>query len=69
MMIAATSCLLYEGFHVKSHNDDAESVPIRLLMGVIFGIIFIKTTKWILDGHEDVKLGGLDGTLARINDN
>jgi len=65
MMIAATSCLLYEGFHVKSRNDDVISVHIRLLMGAIFGIIFIKTTKWILEGHEGVKLGGLDGLNAQ----
>ncbi|CAK4675495.1 hypothetical protein LEN26_006389 [Aphanomyces euteiches] len=65
MMLAATACLFHEGFHVKSHDTDVLSVNMRLFLGVLFGIIFIKSTKILLDGHEDVKLGGLDGLDAR----
>ncbi|ETW00769.1 hypothetical protein, variant 1 [Aphanomyces invadans] len=65
MMLAATSCLFYEGFHVKSHDTDVLSVKIRLLLGACAGIGFIKMTKLILDGHDGVKLGGLDGLDAQ----
>ncbi|KAF0696026.1 Aste57867_13189 [Aphanomyces stellatus] len=65
MMLAATSCLFYEAFHVKSHDSDVLSVNARIVLGVLFGIVFIKTTKIMLDGHEEVKLGGLDGLDAQ----
>ncbi|KDO29877.1 hypothetical protein SPRG_04944 [Saprolegnia parasitica CBS 223.65] len=65
MMLAATSCLFYEAFHVQSKDDDVLSVNVRLLLGVLFGIVFIKTTKIILDEHEDVKVCGLDGLDAQ----
>ncbi|RHY59754.1 hypothetical protein DYB30_004225 [Aphanomyces astaci] len=61
MMLAATSCLLYEGYLVKSHDRDVVSVNLRVFVGAFAGVAFIKVTKILLDGHEDVKLGGLDG--------
>ncbi|ETV84481.1 hypothetical protein H257_03678 [Aphanomyces astaci] len=65
MMLAATSCLLYEGYLVKSHDRDVVSVNLRVFVGAFAGVAFIKVTKILLDGHEDVKLGGLDGLDAR----
>ncbi|GMF30721.1 unnamed protein product [Phytophthora fragariaefolia] len=65
MMIAATGCLFYEGWHLPQAADYAVSVSYRLLLGAFLGVLFIKFTKVFLEDYEDVSVCGLKGLDAR----
>jgi zinc transporter, ZIP family len=65
MMLAATGCLFYEGWHIPQHADYGVSVGYRLFVGVFLGVMFIKFTKVYLEDYEDVKVCGLQGMDAR----
>jgi zinc transporter, ZIP family len=64
MMLAASTSLVYEGLVLES--DHPCSVPqwARVLLGLLGGLLFITSTKKILDKHEDLKVAGLDGQLT-----
>lgn len=65
MMLAATGCLFYEGWHIPQHREYSVSVGYRLFVGAFLGVLFIKFTKVYLEEYEDVKVCGLKGMDAR----
>ncbi|CEG43775.1 zinc iron permease [Plasmopara halstedii] len=64
-MIAATGCLLYEGWYLPQAMDYWVSVSYRLLLGSFFGVLFIKFTKVFLEDNENVSVCGLKGLDTR----
>lgn len=71
MMLAASSSLVYEGMalddsaYVLHHGPCLVPQAVRVLLGLLGGLLFIVSTKRLLDQHEDVKVAGLDGLEAR----
>jgi len=71
MMLAASTSLVYEGIvlddssHVLRHGACWIPQSLRVLLGLLGGLLFIVSTKKLLDQHEDVKVAGLDGLEAR----
>lgn len=73
MMLAASTSLVYEGITVveplghAAHQGFLAAIPqsLRVLMGIVGGLVFIVSTKKLLDEHEEIKIAGLDGTNER----
>ena len=71
MMLAASTSLVYEGIvlddssYVLRHGACWMPQSLRVLLGLLGGLLFIVSTKRLLDQHEDVKVAGLDGLEAR----
>lgn len=66
MMIAASYSLLYEGCTFDDPNDSSTvPVVVRTALGAVIGLIFINGTEKVLDGHEELSVGGLAGADAK----
>jgi len=62
MMLAASVSLIYEGLVLESdHTTCIIPQSVRVLLGLLGGLLFIVGTKNILEHHEDIKVAGLDG--------
>jgi zinc transporter, ZIP family len=68
MMLAASTSLVYEGITVENAGKAAQdgllaAIPqsARVLLGIVGGLLFIVSTKRLLDEHEEIKIAGLDG--------
>lgn len=71
MMLAASTSLVYEGIilddtaYVLKHGACIIPQSVRVLLGLLGGLLFIVSTKKLLDQHEEIKVAGLDGLEAR----
>nr|CCA27941.1 conserved hypothetical protein [Albugo laibachii Nc14] len=65
MMLAATGCLFYEALYIPQITDYQVSLEYRLFMGILLGILFIRSTKLFLRDQEDLKVCGLEGLDAQ----
>ena len=63
MMLAASASLVYEGLVLESDIPCVVPQTLRVILGIIGGLVFIVSTKTVLDRHEDLKVAGLDGKL------
>lgn len=61
MMLAASTTLVLEGIMLESDIPCVIPQTFRVFLGIIGGLIFIISTKTVLDHHEDLKVAGLDG--------
>lgn len=62
MMLAASVSLIFEGLVLEGDHDHC-IVPqwLRVLLGLVGGLLFIVSTKNVLEHHEEIKVAGLDG--------
>ncbi len=71
MMLAASTSLVFEGIvlddagYVARHGPCFIPQSLRVLLGLVGGLLFIVSTKRLLDQHEEIKVAGLDGLEAR----
>lgn len=61
MMLAASLSLFYEGLVLESDHPCSVPQSVRVTLGLVGGLVFITSTKQILDRYEDIKVAGLDG--------
>jgi zinc transporter ZupT len=66
MMIAASASLVYEGvmFNEVAGFFGYHSL-FRVVAGFVLGSVFILWTKKVLDQHEDIKFGSIEGAGAQ----
>ncbi len=66
MMVAASYSLIIEGWTFDEPDDKSSlSSLTRTVIGTVFGLLFILSTKSFLEKHEELTVGGLAGADAR----
>jgi hypothetical protein len=63
MMLAASASLIFEGWTLEEEvlHHSWLSASLRVVLGVVGGLLFILCTKSLLEQHEEIKFAGLDG--------
>lgn len=65
MMLAASLCLVYEGYNCRDDFESQLNASSRTGFGFFIGIAFILYSKMVLDQYEEMKFGALDGLNAK----